>query len=132
MAQNITNALVHAMSQQPKMILPNEQQSIEKVCQNSMSNSSQDGSNGKVKSIDELLAILSDLNETAVELIVSDGYNSAMGHYGQKGDHLEDALEYLVKAEYAITVMLPEFQKTDTTTKTIEDTYISTIYFNLA
>ena len=47
--------------------------------------------------MEDILSILSELNEAAVEWIVSESY--------------EDALDCLLKAEYIITVLFPTVQK---------------------
>ena len=78
-------------------------------------------------SIENIIPILSELNETAVEMINQEMY--------------EEALDSLLKAEYIITTLLPNTlrsggNKSDWPSRKdkgeIDKTYISTIYYNLA
>lgn len=71
----------------------------------------------EVKSVQDVLNVLSELNESAVELIMHDVF--------------DEAWDYLLKAEYVLTVLLPIAVQKDPKAQ-IEDTFISTVYYNLA
>jgi len=70
-----------------------------------------------INKIHEVLSILAELNESAVEMLIQESY--------------EDAADYLLKAEYVITMYSPTNNSTNHK-HSIEDTYICTIYYNLA
>lgn len=93
--------------------------------QNSFSDS-EDESNNDITSI---VPILSDLNETAVEMI--------------NQDMIEEAFDSLIKAEYIISSLLPSRENSEDSksadkegklkvSSQLEDTFVCTIYYNLA
>lgn len=78
-----------------------------------------------IQNIADILPILAELNESAVECINQENY--------------EDALDSLLKAEYVVTVLVPTHSNNLLSKQVnlpqgfeIESTYISTIYYNLA
>lgn len=94
--------------------------------QNSFSDSDNDSKSDDITSI---APILSDLNETAVEMI--------------NQDMIEEAFDSLIKAEYIISSLLPSRENSEDSKSSnketklklssqLEDTFIWTIYYNLA
>ena len=78
-----------------------------------------------IQNMADILPILAELNESAVECINQENY--------------EEALDSLLKAEYVISVLIPSKsgaqisnQISSTSIPQVENTYISTIYYNLA
>lgn len=100
---------------------PESQQSNEKN-QSASSSSSENTINMNSEEVTSIVPILSDLNETAVEMI--------------NQDMVEEAFDSLLKAEYIISSLLPGgdeqvFDKQNIMAK-MEDTFVCTIYYNLA
>ena len=68
--------------------------------------------------VNEIIPILAELNEASVEYIAQEQY--------------DESLDSLLKAEYIISVLLPQGGDAAVLNNPIEETYICTIYYNLA